>query len=178
KDKAYPPIRARKALAISGTPLKNRVEELFTTINFLDPVNWPDRDAFIAEHYEETTEDGLPRIVTADGRVVQNVSPRNLDALHRRLRETILVRTHKDDVVGLPGKRFERIGVPLEDVAARDWFDAKARSAQLLSRALRKAQRERDLERSRQLEDRLRQITSAIRQHATRAKRRAVLDYL
>ena len=178
KDKAYSPIPTSKALVISGTPLKNRVEELFTTINFLDPDNWPDRDAFIAEHYEETTEDGLPRIVTDDGRVVQNVSPRNLHALHRRLRQTVLVRTHKDDVEGLPGKRFERIGVPLEDVADRDWFDAKARSAQVISRALRKAQRERDLERARELEARLRQITSAIRQHATRAKRQAVLDYL
>ena len=56
KDKAYRPIPARKALVISGTPMKNRVEEMFTTLNFLDPDNWPDRDAFIDAHYEERTE--------------------------------------------------------------------------------------------------------------------------
>ena len=96
KGKTYRPIPARKALVISGTPLKNRIEELFGALNFLDPDNWPDRNAFIDDYYESETDDGQPRIVTADGRVVQNVAPRNLEALHRRLRETVLVRTHKD----------------------------------------------------------------------------------
>ena len=55
KGKAYRAIPARKALVITGTPMKNRVEEMFTTLNFLDPDNWPDRDAFIDAHYEEET---------------------------------------------------------------------------------------------------------------------------
>jgi hypothetical protein len=145
---------------------------------FDDHVNWPDRDAFIEEHYESETDDGQPRLVTSDGGVVQNVAPRNLEALHRRLRQTVLIRTHKDDLVGLPGKRFERIDVPLTDGADRDWFDAKARSALVVSRALRRAQREHNLERARQLEQKSRQLRSAITQHATRCKRQAVLDYL
>jgi SWI/SNF-related matrix-associated actin-dependent regulator 1 of chromatin subfamily A len=178
RDKAYRPIPARKALVVSGTPLKNRVEELFTTLNFLDPDNWPDREAFIDQHYESETEDGQPRIVTADGRVVQNVAPRNLDALHRRLRETILVRTHKDDVAGLPARRFERVDVPLEDAGDRDWFDEKDLTAKRVSRLLRAAHCDRDVEKARELEEWLRQIRSAIYQHATRAKRQAVLDYL
>jgi SNF2 family DNA or RNA helicase len=140
KDKPYRPIPARKALVVSGTPLKNRVEEVFTTLNFLDPDNWHDRDAFIDAHYAEATDDGQPRIVTAEGRVVQNVAPRNLDVLHRRLKETVLVRTHKDDVPGLPPRRFEKIAVPLDDAANRDWFDQKARTTLLVSRALRRAQ--------------------------------------
>jgi SWI/SNF-related matrix-associated actin-dependent regulator of chromatin subfamily A-like protein 1 len=178
KDKPYRPIPARKKLVISGTPMKNRVEEMFTTLNFLDPDNWPDRDAFIDAHYEEETGNGDPRIVTAEGRVVQNVAPRNLNALHRRLKETVLVRTHKDDVEGLPPRRFEKVAVPLDDAEDRDWFDSKARTALLMSRKLRAAQRDRDVEKTRGLEERLRQIRSAIYQHATRAKRQAVLDYL
>ena len=178
KDKPYRPIPARKALVISGTPMKNRVEEMFTTLNFLDPDNWPDRDVFIDAHYEEETSNGDPRIVTAEGRVVQNVAPRNLNALHCRLKETVLVRTHKDDVPGLPPRRFEKVTVPLDDAEDRDWFDSKARTALLMSRKLRAAQRDRDVEKARELEERLRQIRSAIYQHATRAKRQAVLDYL
>ena len=178
KGRAYPPIPASKALVLAGTPLKNRIEEIFTTLTFLDPAAWPDRDAFINGYYEKATHTGEPRIVTADGRVVQNVAPRNLEALHRRLRETVLIRTHKDEVAGLPAMRFEKITVPLTDAEDRDWFAARARSAQVVSRKLHVAQRAHDIEAARELEDRLRKIKSAVTQHATRAKRQAVLDYL
>ena len=47
-----------------------------------------------------------------------------------------------------------------------------------MSRLLRAAQRDRDVEKARELVKRLRRIRSAIYQHATRAKRQAVLDYL
>jgi SWI/SNF-related matrix-associated actin-dependent regulator 1 of chromatin subfamily A len=178
KCRAYPPIPASKALVLAGTPLKNRIEEIFTTLNFLDPVAWPDRDTFINQYYEEVTDNGEPRIVTADGRVVQNVAPRNLEALHRRLRETVLVRTPKDDVVGLPGRRFEKITVPLTEAEDRDWFAARARSARVLSRKLRAAQRAHEVEKARKLEEWLHKIKSAVTKHAARAKRQAVLDYL
>jgi SNF2 family DNA or RNA helicase len=172
REKAYSAIPCRKALVISGTPHKNRVEELFTTLNFLDPDNWPDRDAFIDAHYEED------RIVTPSGRVVQNVALRNLDDLHRKLKSTVLVRTHKDDVQGMPAKRFERILVPLDDDDAREWFDRKALVSEITSRELRAAQRARDYEKARELEERLREIKSVVTQHATRYKRQAILDYL
>jgi SWI/SNF-related matrix-associated actin-dependent regulator 1 of chromatin subfamily A len=179
--KPYRPIPNEKALVISGTPLKNRIEELFTTLNFLDPNTWPDRDAFIDAHYEDATADGFPRIVTAEGRVIQNVAPTNLEVLHRRLKERILVRTHKDDVAGLPLRRFEKISVPLENREDRDWFDNKALSATKVSRLLRamqRSQRPHDNAKMAELECRLREIRSAIYQHATRAKRQAILDYL
>ena len=178
RGKAYSPIPARKALVVSGTPMKNRVEELFTTLSFLDRATWPDRDEFIDSHYEPLTEGGEPRIVTEDGRVVQNVATRNLEDLHRLLRETVLVRTHKDDVAGLPGRRFEKVEVPLDDAADRDWFDEKAGAAREVSRLLRKAQRAHDHETARELEERLRGLRSAIYRHAACAKRQAVLDYL
>src|SRR5262249_15128368 len=33
KGRAYPPLPCRKAIVVSGTPLKNRLEELFNTLN-------------------------------------------------------------------------------------------------------------------------------------------------
>jgi len=62
KGRAYSPIPCKKALVISGTPLKNRLEELFTTLNFLAPDHWPDHEVFINDHYEATTDNDLPRL--------------------------------------------------------------------------------------------------------------------
>jgi SWI/SNF-related matrix-associated actin-dependent regulator 1 of chromatin subfamily A len=176
--KGYARIPSRKALVISGTPHKNRIEELYTTLNFLDPDRWPDRDEFIDEFYESTTSDGMPRIVTQEGRVVQNVATRNLDVLHRRLKESVLVRTDKDKLAGFPSKRFEKVSVPLDDYRDAEWFNAKAKTQQFLSRQLRQAQRARDYDEAQDLETKLRQLTSVVTQHATRCKREAILDYL
>ena len=110
--------------------------------------------------------------------MVQNVAPRNLDALHRRLRETILVRTHKDDVAGCRAGGSRGSTVPLEDAADRDWFDEKARDgAAGVAGAAQGPARPRRREGA-GAGGAAAQIRSAIYQHATRAKRQAVLDYL
>jgi SNF2 family DNA or RNA helicase len=175
--KAYSPIRSKKALVISGTPIKNRMEELFNALNLLDPTSWPDRDLFIDEYYEGCSNSGSPRSVIND-RVVQNVATRNLLSLHEKLRKTVLVRTNKDDIPGLPSKRFEKFMVPLEEVKQRAWFDQEAFRVTQLSRMLQEARKLGDEARARELVERIRQKTSKIRQNAAMMKGRAVLDYL
>jgi hypothetical protein len=178
RGKAVRPIPARKAIVISGTPLKNRIEELFTALNFLDRHNWPDREAFIDRYYESANAMGWPRIVTDKGRVVQSVAPRNLGDLHRCLKATVLVRTHKDDVAGLPSKSFEKIIVPLLDASiASDLLHLNWR-AFLTSLALREARMRDDWREAERLEERLKQIASDIKKEAARQKREAVLEYL
>ena len=167
----FEPIPAGKTLVISGTPFKNRLEELFTTLHLLDPTTWPSRDDFINEHY------GTGYVVSGD-RVVQNVPLRNLSTLHHRLRDTVLVRTHKDNLPNFPTKRFEKVPVPLDDAETRSWFDERAFDACVLARQLRAAQLTGNMELIRPLEERLRRLTSMVRQASTRAKRQAVLDYL
>jgi SNF2 family DNA or RNA helicase len=106
----HSPIPHRKALIISGTPLKNRIEELFNQLHFIDPIKWPDRDAFLDAYYE------WPRIVTPEHKVVMTPT-RNLDGLHQEL-QSVMVRTHKDTVVGMPSKRFELIPVPVHPASS------------------------------------------------------------
>jgi SWI/SNF-related matrix-associated actin-dependent regulator of chromatin subfamily A-like protein 1 len=185
--KDIPPIPTKKAIVISGTPLKNRIEELFTTLNFLDPRNWPDRDRFINEYYEELDINGWERIVSDTGRVHQSCPTRNLDALHRKLKATILIRTHKDNVPGLPPKVFDKILVPLCDIEKElptgDWFERKATLLFFTGLTLREARYHamKDptlIDIVRDLEEEMKRITSAIQQETMRCKRQAVYEYL
>jgi SNF2 family DNA or RNA helicase len=178
RGKTYSAIPARKALVVSGTPMKNRVEELFPLLHFLDPANWPDRDEFIETFYESP-------LITPERRVVQNIPPRYLNELHILLKRSVLVRTPKDQIQSMPSRRFEKVEVPLDDKTERDWFDEKAEKLLNLSYVLRSKQRKYNRnptpelrDEIRKLQERLREMQSAIYQHATRAKRHAILDYL
>jgi SNF2 family DNA or RNA helicase len=88
------------------------------------------------------------------------------------------VRTHKDDVLGLPRRRFETIPVPLTSERDQIWFDDKSLKAKILSMRLRTAQRAKDFAKAKDLESQLKQLHSIVYQHATRMKRQTVLDYL
>jgi hypothetical protein len=120
-------IPCRKGLVVTGTPLKNRPEELFTQLHFLDPRRWHDRNGFIEAYYEADAggTKPRPRVVTNKGRVVQNVKPRNLIHLGRELLATVLVRSHKDKA-GLPPKHFEQVLVPPWEMGrpSADWFES------------------------------------------------------
>jgi SNF2 family DNA or RNA helicase len=45
------PIRAEKALLLTGTPMVNYVHDLHTQLHFLDPAMWPSFEQFVADHY-------------------------------------------------------------------------------------------------------------------------------
>src|SRR5262249_52546480 len=129
-------------------------------------------------YYEAETDDGRPRVVTDDGRVVQTVRTMNLGELHRRLRDTMLVRTRKDELPGLPARRFQRVPAPPEAPKERGWFDRQAHRVRWLAKQLREALASKDLDEVRSLEGSMKALRSAITRQATRAKRRAILDYL
>jgi SNF2 family DNA or RNA helicase len=101
-------IPAKKVICISGTPLKNRVEELHTTLHFLDPQRWPDRRQFIRDHYLEGY------LVDNKGRVTGAHDPTALDRLRTTLRSTILVRHRKDQY--LPRKHYEHMNLSIFDI--------------------------------------------------------------
>jgi chromodomain-helicase-DNA-binding protein 9 len=117
--KTHKVIPHRKALIVSGTPLKNRIEELFTQLHFLDPIKWPSHEAFVNAYYEADDDDGI-RVMPETGRVV-NATTTNLDVLHRELQH-VMVRTHKDDVPDMPSKKFEQISVHPHSVEDAIWF--------------------------------------------------------
>jgi SWI/SNF-related matrix-associated actin-dependent regulator 1 of chromatin subfamily A len=100
------PIPAKKYLLLTGTPIPNRIEELATLVEILDPDNWSFKK-LVSEYYEGDPE------VDQQRRVIG--SPRNLHVLQARLRQTIMVRALKAEVLPeLPPKLHERIVLPLD----------------------------------------------------------------
>jgi SWI/SNF-related matrix-associated actin-dependent regulator 1 of chromatin subfamily A len=109
--------RTKKILAISGTPLKNRPDELFPIVQMLKPSIFPTYIEFV-QNYVETqyTPWGL-----------DCSKPKNARQLHKLLRGTCMIRYRKKDVLPeLPEKtrRVLPIGMRDEDeyFSARDDF--------------------------------------------------------
>jgi SWI/SNF-related matrix-associated actin-dependent regulator 1 of chromatin subfamily A len=100
KGERLEPIPASRTLLVTGTPLMNRPEELFTQLHYLDPANWPTFKQFIHQYYE-------PDYRADETRRVKG-TPRNLDQLQKKLRDTIMVRQQKDEIVDLPPKNIRR----------------------------------------------------------------------
>jgi len=97
---AVAPIPAHVRLMMTGTPIVNRPKELWPLVHYLDPEYWNH-----GGHYMRRYCGGGwgPYGYQAEG-------ARNLDELHRRLRESVLVRRLKADVLTeLPPKRRQII---------------------------------------------------------------------
>jgi len=81
---------ARK-IGMTGTPIQNRIGELFTVLNLLDPVTWNDRNKFFR-------------------RYVYYANETRLAELQRLLRTSVMIRRMKKDVLTeLPAKRRQTI---------------------------------------------------------------------
>lgn len=48
-------------MLLTGTPLQNSVEELFSLLNFLEPQQFPSETAFLEEFGDLKTEEQVPR---------------------------------------------------------------------------------------------------------------------
>lgn len=101
-DKGIAPIPATRKLLLTGTPILNRPIELWTLLHALDPARWANFMAF-AKRYCNAHQ----------GRFGWDFSgAANLDELQARLRETIMVRRLKKDVLTeLPPKRRQVIAL-------------------------------------------------------------------
>ncbi|PFH54826.1 hypothetical protein AMATHDRAFT_134744 [Amanita thiersii Skay4041] len=85
-------LNSRHRIIMTGTPLNNKIRELFSLMNFLDPHQWNDLNA-LEKEYEELTEDLVKQ-------------------LHNRLRPYFLRRV-KGEVLELPPKESNEVIVPV-----------------------------------------------------------------
>ena len=163
------PIPIEKALLLSGTPFLNRPDELYPQISYLDPTNWPTFKGFVEHYYEADASVDDERRVTGE--------PRNLSELQRKLRNTIMVRQLKCDVLDLPPKVYEQKWVdhtqPLD--ALPDWLGDMRRQIAITQRKLRKAKSR--VERH-ELRERLNKLLEDVRYEVGVAKFNDVLAYL
>jgi SWI/SNF-related matrix-associated actin-dependent regulator of chromatin subfamily A-like protein 1 len=161
------PIPVEKALLLSGTPFLNRPDELYTQISYLDRTNWPTFKGFVEYEADASVDD--ERRVTGE--------PRNLNELQRKLRNTIMVRQLKCDVLDLPPKVYEEKWVDHTQPsdALPDWLWDMRRQIAITQRKLRKAKSR--VERH-ELRERLNKLLEDVRYEVGVAKFNDVLVYL
>jgi len=95
-------LRSRFALVLSGTPLENRLDELYSVVQFIDDRRLGPGFRFFNQH----------RILDDRGKVV---GYRNLDQLRERLRPILLRRTRADVRLEVPERTTEIVRIPPTD---------------------------------------------------------------
>ena len=122
-NKSRAGIPAKRRVVMTGTPIVNRPIELFTLLNALDPAQWSNRFGY-AKRYCGAVQKEIPVRGKFGGqrewRKVWDFSgSSNLEELQRKLRETIMVRRLKSEVLkDLPAKRRQVIEVPVDERTA------------------------------------------------------------
>ena len=104
-------LRSRYAFVLTGTPIENRIDELHSLMDFLDPTVLGPLFRFNREFYE-LDERGRP------------AGYRNLDRLHERIRPYLLRRRKADVETELPDRTDRTLFVPLsatQQSAYRDY---------------------------------------------------------
>ena len=92
-------LKSRFALVLSGTPLENRLDELYSVVQFIDDRRLGPGFRFFNTH----------RIVDDKGKVL---GYRNLDQLRERLRPILLRRTRTDVRLEVPERTTEIVRIP------------------------------------------------------------------
>ena len=103
-------LRSRYAFVLTGTPLENRIDEIYSIVQFLDPDLLGPLFRFNREFYV-LDEQGRPS------------GFRNLDELARRV-SSVMLRRRKEDVESeLPGRSTKTFFVPMTETQTRTYED-------------------------------------------------------
>lgn len=148
-----------RVIGLSGTPLTNKPWELFPILHVLDPETWDNPYSFGHRYCDARKEFGHWRF---DG-------AKNLDKLHRKLKNTCMIRYTKEQVLpDLPPKR--RVVVPLEIEDRRQYERAERDLIAWLA--------ETDVGRAQRAASDLRTRFGYLKRLAARLKLRAVIEWV
>jgi hypothetical protein len=118
-------LRSQYAFVLTGTPLENRIDELYSIVQFIDPAILGPLFRFNREFYQ-LDEHGRPEGL------------RNLGELRRRLRP-VLLRRRKDEVEDqLPERTVNSYFVPMEPEQAARYQEYERKVAILVDLARRR----------------------------------------
>ena len=118
-------LDSRYAFALTGTPLENRIDELYSILQFLNPRLLGPLFRFNREYYE-LDERGRP------------VGYRNLDQLAERVSSVMLRRRKEDVETELPGRTTKTFFVPMTETQRSFYEDYEHLVARLASIARRR----------------------------------------
>ncbi len=118
-------LRSPYAFVLTGTPVENRIDELYSIVQYLDPELVGPLFRFNRDFYE-LDERGRP------------VDYKNLAELRRRLQPVMLRRRKSDVEAELPGRTVKTYLVPMVEEQALRYADYSKPAASLLAQAKRR----------------------------------------
>ncbi len=118
-------LRSRYAFVLTGTPIENRIDELHSLMNFLDPAALGTLFRFNRDFYE-LDERGKP------------AGYRNLDVLHNRVKPYLLRRRKADVETELPARTDRNHFVPLSPRQRATYGEHEHEAAKLMHAARRR----------------------------------------
>lgn len=130
-------LQSPYAFVLTGTPVENRIDEIYSITQFLDPHIFGPLFRFNRDFYQ----------LDEQGRAI---GYKNLDRLHQRL-GTILLRRRKEDVEGeLPGRVVNTYFVPMHKEQTARYEEYEAKVARLANIAAKRPLRKEEMERLQQ----------------------------
>lgn len=112
-------IRSKYALVLTGTPIENKLEELYSIVQFIDPFALGPLHAFIEKHHLRDTS----------GKVV---GYQHLHDIQRVLSSIVLRRTKAGVMQQLPGRTDKNLFVPMTDAQTEQHAEFADRVARLV----------------------------------------------
>jgi superfamily II DNA or RNA helicase len=120
-SRAVKKLRSRYAIVLTGTPLENRLEELYSIVQFVDDRRLGPAFEFLHEH----------RVLDAKGNLI---GYRNLDRIREKLAPILLRRTRSEVLSQLPERTDSIRYVELTDAQRRPYEEQQINLARLLAR--------------------------------------------
>jgi hypothetical protein len=131
-------LRSPYAFVLTGTPVENRIDELYSIVQYLDPEILGPLFRFNRDFYE-LDERGRP------------VDYKNLADLRERVRPLMLRRRKRDVEKELPGRTIKNYFVPMAEEQKQRYEDYRMPAAQLIAQAQRRPLRQQEFDRLQQL---------------------------
>jgi SNF2 family DNA or RNA helicase len=118
-------LKSRYAFVLTGTPLENKLEELFSVVEFIDGRRLGPAFRFLHEHRTEDAEGHL-------------IGYRGLDRIHDQLAPILLRRTRQEVLKDLPPRTDRILHVPLTPQQAEPYYE----QSDILAALMRKWERQ------------------------------------
>jgi len=126
-------LQSRYAFVLTGTPIENRIDDLYSIVNFIDPARLGPLFRFNREYYQ-FDERGRPD------------EYQNLDRLHERVKP-LMVRRRKADVeTELPDRTDRTLFVPMSPIQMEFYAQHERQVSMLLNIAKRRPLRKEQLD--------------------------------
>jgi len=120
-SKAVKKLRSRYAVVLTGTPMENKLEELYSIVQFVDDRRLGPAFQFLNDH----------RVEDADGKLL---GYRNLDALREKLAPILLRRTRAEVLSQLPARTDTTVYVEMAEAQHPLYAENQATLARLLQK--------------------------------------------